>query len=183
MYKELYEVWKRELEDFELMKLPADFYSRIADYLKRIKEESRMLDKKTVKAILLKKEMRNAKHMIRQLTQSRYKKLVRMMAEGEKIPLDALTIDERKIFSEVPHFAETYRNLAKNIIQGHSLKIKIEKEHKIVVLRFTKDIPAIIGSDMKTYGPFKAEDIASIPSENAKILVKQGLAVKVETSF
>jgi DNA replication initiation complex subunit (GINS family) len=33
---------------------------------------------------------------------------------------------------------------------------------------------------MKTYGPFKAEDIASLPVENAKILIKQGLAERVE---
>ncbi|MGB9779090.1 MAG: hypothetical protein ACPLW8_06745, partial [Candidatus Bathyarchaeales archaeon] len=61
-------------------------------------------------------------------------------------------------------------------------KIKVEKEHKVVVLRFLKDVPAIIGSDMKPYGPFKNEDIASLPVENAKILVKQGLAQKVEVS-
>jgi DNA replication factor GINS len=52
----------------------------------------------------------------------------------------------------------------------------------MVVLRFLKDVPALIGSDMKTYGPFEAEDVATLPSENAKILVKQGLAEKVEAS-
>ena len=35
---------------------------------------------------------------------------------------------------------------------------------------------------MDTYGPFKAEDIASLPVENAKILSKQGLAELVEVS-
>jgi len=33
---------------------------------------------------------------------------------------------------------------------------------------------------METYGPFKVEDVASLPVENAKILVKKGLAEKVE---
>jgi DNA replication initiation complex subunit (GINS family) len=33
---------------------------------------------------------------------------------------------------------------------------------------------------MKTYGPFKTEDVASLPVENARILVKQNLAEKVE---
>jgi len=47
-------------------------------------------------------------------------------------------------------------------------------------LRFLRDIPAIIGADMKTYGPFNAEDVASLPAENAKILAKQGLAERVE---
>jgi DNA replication factor GINS len=182
MYNELYEFWRQEIENAELVKLPEDFYSGVADYLKRIREESRMLDKRTLKAVLLKKEMQNAKRMIRQLTQARYKKLVRKIAKGEKIPLDALTIEEKKIFTEVSPFAEAYQSFAKNLIQGHFLRIKVEKEHKIVVLRFLKDVPAIIGSDMKTYGPFKAEEIASLPAENAKILVKQGLAEKVETS-
>jgi DNA replication factor GINS len=49
-------------------------------------------------------------------------------------------------------------------------------------VRFLKPIPAIIGGDMKTYGPFAAEDVASVPAENARILVKQGLAVVVEVS-
>jgi DNA replication factor GINS len=48
-------------------------------------------------------------------------------------------------------------------------------------MRFLKDVPAIIGADMKTYGPFKTEDVASLPVENTKILKKQGLAENVET--
>ncbi|MGC8896331.1 MAG: hypothetical protein ACP5LB_06185 [Candidatus Bathyarchaeia archaeon] len=180
MYNELYEVWRQELENVELVRLPDDFYSRVADYLKRIREESRMLDKRTVKASLLKKEWQNVKRMLRELIRARYKKLVEKVAKGEKIPVDALTVEERKIFTDVSPFAEAYQHFAKNLIQGQFLKISVEKKHKTVVLRFRKDVPAIIGSDMKTYGPFKIEDIASLPAENAKILVKQGLAEKVE---
>jgi len=33
---------------------------------------------------------------------------------------------------------------------------------------------------MKTYGPFKPEDIATLPTENARILIKQGVALEVE---
>ena len=60
--------------------------------------------------------------------------------------------------------------------------MEAEVSHKRVTLRFAKNIPAIIGLDMKTYGPFKVEDVASLPVENAKMLVKQGLAVLVEVS-
>jgi DNA replication factor GINS len=182
MYNELYEVWRQELENVELVRLPDDFYQKVAEYLKKIKEESRMLDKRTAKANLLRKEWQNVKRMLRELIQARYKKLIGEMAKGEKIPVDALTIEEKKIFTDVSPIAEAYRSFAKNLIQGHFLKIKDEKEPKIVVLRFLKDVPALIGSDMKTYGPFEAEDIASLPAENAKILVRQGLAEKVEAS-
>jgi len=36
---------------------------------------------------------------------------------------------------------------------------------------------------MKLYGPFVPEDVASLPSENAKILIKQGLAQRIETTL
>ncbi|MEM3622722.1 MAG: hypothetical protein QXZ02_01370 [Candidatus Bathyarchaeia archaeon] len=183
MYSELYEVWKKEMENVELVRLPDNFYSRVAEYLKMVREESRMLDKRTVKANLLKKEWHNVKRMLHELTRARYKKLVKKLTKGEKIPLDTLTMEERKVFTGASPFAEAYLNFAKSLIQGQFLKVAMEKEHKVVVLRFLKDVPAIIGSDMKTYGPFKSEDVASLPAENAKILIKQGLAEKVEASF
>jgi hypothetical protein len=49
-----------------------------------------------------------------------------------------------------------------------------------VLYHVSEDVPAIIGADMKTYCPFKVEDIAFLPVKNAKILIKQGLAEKLE---
>ena len=47
-----------------------------------------------------------------------------------------------------------------------------------VEVRFLKDTPAIIGSDFKTYGPFKKGDVAALPKANASILIKMGAAEK-----
>ena len=182
MYNELYEIWKRELENTEVERLPSDFYSRMADYLRRLKEESRMIDKRTVKANLLKNEMRNVKHMLRELIQVRYIKLVKRASAGEKVPQDFLATEEERIYAGVSPLAEAYQSFAKNILQGHVLKMNVKQEQKRVVLRFLREIPTIIGVDMGTYGPFKAEDVASLPIENAKILVKQGLAERVGIS-
>ncbi len=180
MYNELYEIWKRELESAKLEKLPSDFYSRIADYLRKIKEESRMIDKRTVKAALLKIEMRNVKHMFRELIRTRYKKLVRQMAKGGKIPLDVLAVEEAKIYTGVSSFGEAFRSFAKDILHKHIAKVDVEQKRNRAILRFLRDVPAIIGADMKTYGPFKVEDVASLPVDNANILIKQGLAKRVE---
>lgn len=180
MYNELYEAWKRELENTELEKLSSDFYSKIANYLRRLKEEGRMLDKRTVKARLLKNEMRNVKRMIHELIRARYRKLIKKAAKGEKIPSDFLTIEEKKIYTGVLPLAEAYQSFAKNILRGYEPKVNVKQKHKKAVLRFLKKVPAIIGADMETYGPFKVEDVASLPVENTRILVKQGLAEKVE---
>lgn len=182
MYNELYESWKREIESVELERLPADFYRRIADYLRRQKEESRMLDKKTVKANLLKKEVWNVKRMVRELIQVRYRKLIRKVAKGENVPSDFLTSEEEKICGEGLTFSEAYRSFAKNILRGDMPKLNIGQKNKRAILRFLKDVPAIVGADMKTYGPFKVEDIASLPIENTKILIKQALAESIEAN-
>jgi len=182
MYDELNEVWKRELENDELEALSPDFYSRIADYLRKLKEESRMLDKRTVKAGLLKKEIQNVKHMVHDLIRTRYKKIVRKAMKGEKIQSNVLTVEEGRIYVEFSSLAETYWSFTQNILRGYAPKIDVEHEHKRAALRFLKEIPAIIGADMKTYGPFKVEDVASLPIENAKVLIKQCLAEKVEAN-
>jgi DNA replication initiation complex subunit (GINS family) len=68
-----------------------------------------------------------------------------------------------------------------DIARGQTPSIKIETQRRRLTLRFLKDVPAIIGADMKTYGPFKTEDVGALPAENTRILIKQGLAEKVKT--
>lgn len=182
MYAELCAAWQQEIEGAELARLPPDFYVKVADYVKRIREETRMLDRKSVKAALLERELQNVKRMLQELVWARYKKLVKVVGEGQKMPSDSLTAEETEICAGYVSFAEAYQKFAQNLLMGQVLKVSVAKPRKRVVLRFVKAIPAIIGADMKPYGPFTAEDVASLPVENAKVLVKQGLAVAVEIS-
>ncbi len=182
MYDELYAAWRREIEESSLGSLPPDFFARIADYLTQIIAENTNVDKKAVKASLLDHESSNVKRMLEELIWARYNKIVKTVAQNQKLPSERLTIDEAKIFETFAAFTETYQKFSKNLQRGQAVKIDTQVAFKRCVLRFVKNIPSIIGSDMKTYGPFKIEDVASLPAENAKILVKQGLAVLVEVS-
>lgn len=179
-YNELFEIWKKEHESSDPTKLPSDFYIQLAEYVGRLKEEERMLDRKTLKAKLLMEEKDKAKRMILEIIKIRYKKFIRMLAKGKKPPPDFLTPQEEKILSGSLTLAETFQNFARNILQGNLPDLTAQISRKMVLLRFLKDVPSIIGADMKTYGPFKCEDVGNLPSENAKILVKQGLAVTIE---
>ena len=87
MYNELYAAWRREIEEASLGGLPPDFYARIADYLRRINEESRMLDKKSVKVNLLDREAQNVKRMLEELLWARYKKLVKTITQNQTVAL------------------------------------------------------------------------------------------------
>ena len=180
MYDKLYEAWKKERENIEIQMLPRDFYAKLADYMKKIKEENRMLDEKTTKARLMQHEFTNAKKMVDELIQFRYQKTFQETINGKIVPRESLTEEEEKFIEEISPLAESYQAVVKEILRGRLSHVKRKEKSKKKLVRFLEEIPAIIGSDMKTYGPFKPENIATLPSENARILIKQGVAIEVE---
>ncbi|MDD3792301.1 MAG: hypothetical protein PHY74_04140 [Candidatus Bathyarchaeota archaeon] len=190
MYNSLYSAWRREVEDNTLGGLEPDFYVRITEYLKSIRKDDKDLDSKSVKLRLLKLEERNVERMLEELLRLRYKKILRTITKIQKAPKELLTREEEEMCESFVTFADSYNQFVKNLMQGKEIQndtstkeyIKPEKHvtHKRLTLRFTKNIPAIMGADMKSYGPFTAEDIASLPTLNAQILIKQGLAVLLD---
>ncbi len=181
MYDELYAAWRAEITEADLGALPSDFYERIASYLRKIKEENRMLDKKTLKATLLEHEAQHVKRMLQELVWARYKKLVKLTTQTQKLPTESMAFEETQIFEAFVPFTDAYQQFAKNLLQGQTA-INGQEPHRRLALRFSRNIPQIMGADMKPYGPFNVEDVATLPIENAKIFVKQGLAVMVDVS-
>jgi DNA replication initiation complex subunit (GINS family) len=165
VYDELYAAWRFELENAALGGLPSNFYVRAADYLKHFNEETRLLDKKNLKSKLLERELERVKCMLQELIWTRYKKLVASISESKKLPSGLLTDEEESLCTGFLSFAESYQKFADKLLEGQ--------------ISTTVSNPVV---DMKTYGPFMVEDVASVPVENAKILVKQGLAENVELS-
>jgi DNA replication factor GINS len=193
MYNELYAAWQREIDDPTLGALPLDFYAKISEYLRRIKEEDKVLDKKSVKMNLLEHEAVNVELMLKELLGARYRKIIKTVSKSQKLPSDLLTAEETRMCETFADFTKAYQNFAENLMQGQiaesakaTIKVEVKTETAPVpkrsTIRFLKNIPAIMGADMKSYGPFVAEDVASLPPQNAQILVKQGLAVLVEVS-
>jgi|WetSurSiteA1Bulk_404760.scaffolds.fasta_scaffold99386_1 DNA replication initiation complex subunit (GINS family) len=180
MYEELDAAWLREIKEADLCQLASDFYERLADYLKRVKEENRMLDKKMVKAILLEHELENARRMAGELTWTRYRKILNVASEGGKPAASKLSADELQMVTKILPIIDAHQTFAANLLQGQLSRIDTSKTNQRASLRFKKEIPAIVGADMQSYGPFIPEDVASVPIENARILVKQGLAELIQ---
>lgn len=182
MYDELYELLEKEKEILNIQRLPKNFYSKVASYIKKMNEENRMLDKKTVKAKLLSNESWHAKVVIAELLQCRYKKFLKKALAKETVARDALTEEEKMLYGNVLSMPEAYQAFSKDILRGQFSAVEKGEKKTMIVLRFIQEIPALIGSDLKTYGPFAPEDIATLPHENARILIKQGLAMKVDSN-
>lgn len=209
MYDQLFAAWKREIDDPTLGGLEPDFYTKITEYLAHIREDKGAMDKKSVKVALLEHEARNVERMLQELLDMRYKKILKTIKRLHKAPIELLTTEEAKMAQNAVAFENNYEQFTKNLLGGElkpitvtitepaavpieqllqpqtpkqEVKTQAHVTHKRLTLRFVKNIPAIMGADMKSYGPFVAEDVASLPELNARILVKQGLAVLVEVS-
>jgi len=182
-YGTLYEAWKREKESEELQHLGKRFYAELSAYVRKLKGETKMLDDKTLIARLTLEESENVKRVVTDLVRTRYAKLSKGVQEGKSIPLDHLTSEENVVYNSVLSTENNVESIIQGILRGRVPPFKEDKVTEMprgMLIRFIQAIPAIVGSNMKTYGPFKAEDIAYLPVENAESLIKSGVAVKVE---
>jgi DNA replication factor GINS len=181
---ELYEAWKRDLENRELQPLSADFFEKIADYLHRLKEDLRMTDDRTLNGRLKRLEYEKATRLSLNLMQLRQRKILQIACERESLPSNLLTEQEQRYYDRARQNQETMLRLQEQILEGRMPlpeERDKEPERRTMVLRFLSDMPSIVGSDMRIYGPFRKEDVAVLPLENAETLLRQELVQRVET--
>lgn len=182
MYDELYEAWRGEKGAEDIQSLPRDFFAKLAEYIGKLKEESRMLDKRTLRGRLLSQERESVLRFTEELIRARYDKIMRLVSAGGIAPSTFFTEEEVDFYEKVAPSTESYLGILKNILQGRLLRVEKKAKKKVLVVRVLQEIPSIVGADMKTYGPFKQEDVAALPVENARILIKQGAAEEIEVT-
>lgn len=182
-YASLYDAWKREKNNSELQRLHKKFYEELSKYIGAHREELQMLDENTLRAKLAADESVKIEELFKDLIRTRCKKILTVTFEEVHLPSDLLTSEEEAYYGDVLSVYEKSKRLERSILMGRRLKPNETRSGeglKTVLIRFLQNTPAIIGSDTRAYGPFKAEDVASLPIENAESLIKHGIAVKVE---
>jgi len=184
MYQELYDAWKREKLSRDLQALPKNFYEKAAGDIRRLREAQRMMDNKTMRARLLRQELENSRKLLSDIVATRFRKMLDSLLPNEKpIPTGFVARQEEDICQALLQASSQYSRLKRNLSEGKQTDVvpsTLRDVPQKILVRFACEIPAIIGVDLKTYGPFKPEDIASLPAENAQALMHQGAAVKVE---
>jgi len=183
LYDELYGAWKREKLHPELQPLHEDFYSQVSEYIRKLKESQRMIDDKTLKARLLRSEIENAKKLVSELLDLRFNKMIAAAEQDVQMPANCLTKEDKTIYSAEVEVAKIFDKMKRSVTDGRRFDATVRIEQaktRTMLLRFIKEIPAVIGTDMKTYGPFKVEDVAALPMENAEALIRQGVAVRID---
>jgi len=179
IYDETFEAWRKEFNSPELQNLRPDFYKDVAGHIRRLKEAQRNLDQKSLKASLLEDELARLQQLIQQLLDKRVEKMARMKGRGTQAQMGPV---ERWFFEEFTNVAQHLSRVRESLTLGRDPPTSPEKKRGTVLVRFLKDLPSIIGVDLKSHGPFMKEDIASLPWENGESLIRQGTVVEVQAA-
>ena len=187
-YEELLKAWRSERESEGLSKLPDDFYARAAELVSELRSRLKMADMTALRTRLAKKELENVEKMVKDIFNRRVEKALKALASGGTLDVEKLTPEERELLSPVEEAFTAMRKFLEGLLRGEVKKPEATRavqagpsgSGKLMLIRILADVPAIVGADMRTHGPFKRGDVAFIPRENAIALVRKGLAVEVE---
>ena len=183
---ELYRIWKTEKGQEMLQKLPPLFYTEIRKLLSDCRASSASTSQDRAQKAIAEKEVKILQRLSAEIAKTRMKKILDASLSGRGVGTEMLTQEEAEFARTVStHVGDYNRFIDELVLDALSSGEKAPREPaeaKLQVVRFLSDFPAIIGVDLKTYGPFKSEDIATLPAENASALINEGVVKQVRFS-
>ena len=172
--KNLHVIVMQEYQTDDIQELSIDFFRNLSNFIGKLKnEEYDGIEKKTKNEIIL-----TATNLTKLLINKRLEKI----SKSPKTSYSILSDEEKFVIDSNDEMNERKDMIISGIINGKSKFLETTStKHKIkpVTVRFVKEFDEIVGVDLEKYGPFKPEDIATIPNENAQALISNGIALKI----
>jgi hypothetical protein len=166
-----------ESQSESLLPLPNDFYSSLSEYSQKLKRSAGS-GTSEVSIRLIAAQAKMLESMVRQLLKLRTKKAMEQNALLRLLP------EERYVCSAEQRFLRRFQTLVIAVSSGQPSFVEfahLTESQRSVTVKFVKHVNELVGLDMIHYGPFEADDIASIPAASADILIAGGDAKEVYT--
>ena len=171
--KNLHVTVLQEFQSEEIQELDTDFFKNLSNIIGKLKnEEYDGIEKKAKSQIIS-----TATNLTELLINKRLEKI-----SNSATSYSILTDEEKFVIDSNDEMNERKDMIISAIINGKSKFLETTStKHKTkpITVRFVKEFAEIVGVDLEKYGPFKPEDIATIPNENAQALISNGVALKV----
>jgi len=205
-YKTLRKIQELEKNSPVLTELKPDFYVKLKNYLKNL--ESRLNSESLKqKYDLLKEELSNIKKIATNIYEQREKKIVLAAitnVRGGKPDMTKMIDIEKDLYESILNLMLNSRKKflegkTEVLVESKTLK-KIEEESKDKkqkpseaesnlkqeiknpIVKITDNIPEFIGTDEKKYN-LRNNDIISIPEDMSDMLIRRGVAKKVNHNY
>jgi DNA replication factor GINS len=175
MYESLFEYWKQERTSEKLLSLRETFMQRLRTYIEQLISEMRSEDLSELHRLLLEAELSNLRFILNSLLRHRVKKILAMVIESETIDPSLLTRQEQRFVEQITRGMRSVLMLEEDLFAP----MESDAASSLTLVRFLEDYPQIVGVDLKTFGPFRADDLAVLPLENARAIIRRNGAEPV----
>ena len=166
-----------EILSKDLIPLPPDFYSRISSYSQKLKRSAGSGNSEvSIRLVAIQAKMLES--MVSQLLTLRLKKATRQDTLSRLLP------EERYVCSAEQKFQRRFSTMVEAVSHGKPSFVEYAHQaesRRNVTVRFVKHVNELVGFDMRRYGPFEVDDVASIPAASADVLIASGDAVEIVT--
>lgn len=203
-FETLYDLLTKEKKKGELQELPKEFFDDLLSYLKSKQD---MFEKFKTDDLIFSidrqkklKELTNIKGIVQDLLIKRIQKITDLASlsvrTGKDIVSDKPLLEEEKVLAkEMRDILSIYKkqvidkinsfkkpDLKQEFAKERSSEKskKQDKDEELVLLRFKSPVPQFLDEKGEVVGPFREEDIASLPREIASILIKKGRAEEMK---
>jgi len=157
-------IQREEMTEPKLSRIPEDFYQKAKNYLEQKKN---IAEKKEDR--LSEREIKNVERLLEDIFNRRETKMLNqaLITVRTNLPPQNLIEDEKEFFESAVNMLRTQRERVLSLLfKKTKLKQDFEK------IEFKDDVEEFVGIDLNKYGPFKKGDVADVPKENAKLLIK-----------
>lgn len=178
----------KEINTDSLQNLPVDIYHEVTARIERLRGSSKEF---AVEEQLAQTQIEFLFSAIRLLFEARYAKIeanrkADLLAKKKnelEIDYSNMTREEKFVLDGSLETEKRINMILSAIVTGRPVvldKISNMLSHKRIPVRFIKPIDRFMGIDMVTYGPYIEEDIALLPSENARALTQNGFVEEIQ---
>jgi DNA replication factor GINS len=164
----------RETENDLLIELSPTFYRSLSDFIGNLRKQEFDGVENKIKDTMI--------EMAIELTSLLIHLRLDKISKSSNLEIGNLLDEEKFILDSQEEQKERIEMILSATINGKSKFLEsLAQNHKTkkIVIRFLKEVDEIVGADLEKYGPFKTEDVATIPYENAQALIAKNAATKV----
>ena len=170
----LYTILLRETENESVQEISPQLYTLISKFVGNLKSEEYDGVEAKIKDTLVK--------IVSDMTSLLLKTRLEKATKTDIIDFTNLLDEEKFVIDAENEMKERREMILSSILSGRSKLLEsVATDHKtkLTAVRFLKKMDQIVGADLEKYGPFKEEDVATIPYENAHALIVKKIATKV----
>jgi len=161
-------------------KIPHTLYREVAGYVKEMRGLADQ-NERSITSSLARRERDLLIRMTMRILEVRLKKVFSFL--NEEVDGVNLTPEERYLTEPSTYSRKRLEKINRALREGQCAVLENVSDivsSRYVVVRFLKSAPSIAGIDLVKYGPFEEEDVAVLPLENAKPLIRQGVVQEVD---